>query len=121
MRLLNAHTMQLEEILDVEHAPAYAILSHTWGEKEVTFQSLHDEKNKSTSGYRKIESFCLQAIRDDFDYAWVDTCCIDKKDPTELSEAINSMFRWYQMSSVCYVYLSDVEVDERGPQTYYFL
>ncbi|OTB18808.1 hypothetical protein K445DRAFT_8829 [Daldinia sp. EC12] len=114
MRLLNVHTMQLDEVLDVEDAPAYAILSHTWGKDEVTFQSLHNEEIKSTTGYRKIEYFCLQAIRDGFDYAWVDTCCIDKKDPTELSEAINSMFRWYQMSSVCYVYLSDVEVDERG-------
>ena len=42
MRLLNAHTMQLEEILDVEHAPAYAILSHTWGndEEEVSYAEM---------------------------------------------------------------------------------
>jgi hypothetical protein len=26
---------------------------------------------------------------------WVDTCCIDKRNAVELSEAINSMFRWY--------------------------
>ncbi len=26
----------------------------------------------------------------------------------ELSEAINSMFRWYQDAEVCYAYLSDV-------------
>ncbi|KAI2778632.1 HET-domain-containing protein [Daldinia loculata] len=114
MRLLNVHTMQLEEILDVEDASGYAILSHTWGRDEVSFQNLHDEETKFTSGYRKIECFCRQAIQDGFNHAWIDTCCIDKKDPTELSEAINLMFRWYQESSVCYVYLADVEADERG-------
>ncbi|KAF3065000.1 Vegetative incompatibility protein HET-E-1 [Daldinia childiae] len=114
MRLLNVHTMQLEDIFDMEDASGYAILSHTWGEDEVSFQTLHSKETKFTSGYRKIECFCRQAIKDGFDYAWIDTCCIDKKDPTELSEAINLMFRWYQESSVCYVYLADVEADERG-------
>jgi hypothetical protein len=35
-------------------------------------------------------------------------CCIDKTSSAELSEAINSMFRWYQKAQVCYVYLTDV-------------
>jgi hypothetical protein len=42
-----------------------------------------------------------------FEYVWVDTCCIDKTSSAELSEAINSMFSWYQKADVCYVYLSD--------------
>lgn len=33
---------------------------------------------------------------------------IDKTSSTELSEAINSMFKWYQRSAVCYAYLVDV-------------
>jgi hypothetical protein len=41
-------------------------------------------------------------------YAWVDTCCIDKKSSAELQEAINSMFRWYKSAAVCYAYLSDI-------------
>jgi hypothetical protein len=41
-------------------------------------------------------------------YFWVDTCCINKSNNTELSEAINSMFRWYRNADKCYVYLSDV-------------
>jgi hypothetical protein len=36
------------------------------------------------------------------------SCCIDKTSSAELSEAINSMFRWYKNAAVCYVYLSDV-------------
>jgi hypothetical protein len=32
---------------------------------------------------------------------------IDKSSSAELSEAINSMFRWYHEATVCYAYLSD--------------
>jgi len=44
-------------------------------------------------------------------YLWIDTCCIDKSSSAELSEAINSMYRWYEESNVCYAYLEDVEED----------
>ncbi|ROW03871.1 hypothetical protein VPNG_07302 [Cytospora leucostoma] len=53
---------------------------------------------------------CLQAARDGLKYAWVDTCCIDKSSSAELSEAINSMFRWYKRATICYVFLSDLVV-----------
>src|SRR3569833_2244284 len=36
------------------------------------------------------------------------SCCIDKKSSSELSEAINSMYRWYAKSDICYVYLEHV-------------
>ena len=45
-----------------------------------------------------------------FDWVWIDTCCIDKKSSAELSEAINSMFRWYAEAQECYAYLSDVRL-----------
>ena len=35
--------------------------------------------------------------------------CIDKTSSAELSEAINSMFRWYENAQVCYAYLEDIE------------
>jgi len=38
----------------------------------------------------------------------MDTCCIDKRSSAELSEAINSMYRWYENAQVCYAYLHDV-------------
>ncbi|PMD30328.1 hypothetical protein L207DRAFT_396175, partial [Hyaloscypha variabilis F] len=58
--------------------------------------------------YRKIEYCCKQACQDDLQWVWVDTCCVDKTSTAELSEAINSMFRWYQHAKICYVYLEDV-------------
>ncbi|KAL5905981.1 hypothetical protein ACKVV1_010394 [Pyricularia oryzae] len=38
-----------------------------------------------------------QVQRHPIPYVWVDICCIDKTSSAELSEAINSMFRWYEM------------------------
>lgn len=46
-------------------------------------------------------------------YGWIDTCRIDKKSSAELSEAIKSMYHWYQNSETCYVYLSDFSVDDQ--------
>jgi len=95
--------------------PPYAILSHTWGadEDEVTFNDLKEGSGKAKAGYRKIQFCGQQAQQDSLRYFWVDTCCIDKANHTELSEAITSMFRWYQNAAKCYVYLSDVSTRKR--------
>ncbi|KAK4464944.1 hypothetical protein QBC42DRAFT_262208 [Cladorrhinum samala] len=69
---------------------------------------------RSKKGFAKIQRTCAQAISQGLEWAWVDTCCIDKSSSAELSEAINSMFRWYRDSSVCYAYLSDVEYYSQG-------
>jgi hypothetical protein len=88
--------------------PPYAVLSHTWGDGEVTFEDLVNGTEKSKTGYRKILFCGEQAARDHLKYFWVDTCCIDKWNLEELSNAINSMFRWYRNADECYVLLSDV-------------
>ena len=90
--------------------PAYAILSHTWAEEEVTLQEAESGVGKNKDGWKKIAFCAKQAHADGLRYIWVDTCCIDKKDAVELSEAINSMFRWYQQAARCYVYLLDVSL-----------
>ena len=98
----------------IHNIPAYAILSHTWGEDEdeVNFDDIKQESGKAKKGYAKIK-FCRdQAARDGLRYFWVDTCCIDKSNNVELTEAINSMFRWYQSAAKCYVYLSDVSFNK---------
>jgi hypothetical protein len=95
--------------------PEYAILSHTWGAdtEEVTYRDLVDGTGKNKIGYEKIRFCGEQARRDCIQYFWVDTCCIDKSNNNELSEAINSMFRWYRDAAKCYVYLSDVWAGKR--------
>lgn len=92
--------------------PPYAILSHTWGKAtdEVSFAEMEAGRGLDKLGYGKI-SFCAQqAFVDGLRYCWVDTCCIDKSNSTELAEAINSMFLWYRNASRCYVYLADVSM-----------
>ncbi|KAF5011911.1 hypothetical protein FDECE_2007 [Fusarium decemcellulare] len=111
MRLLNVHKCQLESFEGAEtEIPPYAILSHTWDDVEITFQDITglsiDELSLKPAFY-KVQESCAQARQDGFDYIWIDTCCIDKTSSSELSEAINSMFKWYQQSALCYVYLSD--------------
>lgn len=99
---------------DIPRYP-YAILSHTWGpdSQEVTFEDLVDGSGRGKAGYDKI-TFCAgQAAKDGLQYFWVDSCCIKKSSDAELSEAINSMFRWYQGAVKCYVYLSDVSTGKR--------
>ncbi|KAF2688992.1 HET-domain-containing protein [Lentithecium fluviatile CBS 122367] len=95
-----------------DHVPAYAILSHTWGREEVTFQDMEASSDMSRTvskaGWRKIQFCAKQAAANGLQYFWVDTCCIDKRNAVELGAAINSMFRWYQNAARCYAYLSDV-------------
>jgi tetratricopeptide (TPR) repeat protein len=91
--------------------PEYAILSHTWGPdgNEVTYEDLITAgSGKYKPGYNKIQFCANQAKADGLQFFWIDTCCINKANFTELSEAINSMFRWYRSATRCYVYLSDV-------------
>jgi hypothetical protein len=88
--------------------PPYAILSHTWDGDEFLFEDLVNDTGKSKAGYEKILFCGKQAARDHLQYFWVDTCCIDKWNLRELSNAINSMFRWYRNATKCYVFFSDI-------------
>ena len=44
-------------------------------------------------------------------------CCIDKSSSAELSEAINSMWSWYQESVLCIAHLPDIEDLAVGHET----
>ncbi|KAI1152549.1 heterokaryon incompatibility protein-domain-containing protein [Nemania diffusa] len=111
MRLLNSRTLRIEEFTSAK-IPAYAILSHTWGDCEASLTDWSSRftrvKRYKRAGFVKILSACKRARQDGFSYVWVDTVCIDKSSSAELSEAINSMFNWYQNATVCYVFLEDV-------------
>ncbi|KAI6030368.1 heterokaryon incompatibility protein-domain-containing protein [Pisolithus marmoratus] len=99
----------------------YAILSHCWGVakqgvKEVSFQEMENfvamSEGKRTeirrrTGYKKIINTCRRARKDGLNWVWIDTCCINKESSSELSEAINSMYKWYANAEPCYAYLHD--------------
>ena len=119
MRLLNTRTLELE--MFPGQAPGYAILSHTWEDREITFDDMRSLGGKEAflsamsltvkpwkKSYEKILHSTDFARARGFDYIWIDTCCIDKSSSAELSETINSMFEWYKGAEICYAYLADV-------------
>ena len=112
LHLLNDH-LSVDEFYGTQ-IPPYGILSHTWGSDsdEVTLKDIIDGAGQGKAGYRKILFCARQAAKDGLEYSWVDTCCIDKSSSAELSEAINSMFRWYREAAKCYVYLSDISTKD---------
>jgi hypothetical protein len=114
MRLLNARTYEFHDVLGAIK-PDYAILSHTWEDGEVLFEDMRDTSRvdwRAKKGYFKIRKTCEQALKDGCDFVWIDTCNINKDSSTELSEAINSMFRWYRDAVICYAYISDVKAGD---------
>ncbi|KAL5355544.1 ankyrin repeat-containing domain protein [Aspergillus floccosus] len=107
MRLLDTTELKTKEFFD-DSLPEYAILSHTWGEEEVSYQDLKNGDYAHMKGYTKIKGCCQFARARNIAWVWIDTCCIDKTSSAELTEAINSMYRWYQEATVCYAFLEDV-------------
>ncbi|KAI8635258.1 heterokaryon incompatibility protein-domain-containing protein [Xylariaceae sp. FL1651] len=108
MWLINTHTFKQEDIVNPEKG-SYAILSHTWGDRELSFKQYKDIRNaRKTKRLTKVLKTIRMAYDQKLKYAWVDTCCIDKSSSAELSEAINSMFKWYSDAAVCFAYLPDL-------------
>jgi hypothetical protein len=100
MHLLDTSTFEIYEFQS-NGIPDYAILSHRWGGEEVSFRDLRDGRGPEMAGFAKLQGCCAQAASDGWQYVWIDSCCIDKSSSAELSEAINSMYRWYQNEQVC--------------------
>ncbi|KAJ2900730.1 Vegetative incompatibility protein HET-E-1 [Zalerion maritima] len=119
MRLINTTTLTLE-LFPGDVPFDYAILSHTWEKEEVTYDAMQDlEAARTKAGFPKIEKACQVSREAGLDYVWVDTCCINKSSSSELSEAINSMYRWYRNSKLCFALLSDL--DPRAKTKEYWL
>ncbi|KAI4598582.1 hypothetical protein KJ359_002995 [Pestalotiopsis sp. 9143b] len=121
MRLLRTQEYHLVEANDLPTPfPEYAILSHTWisPKDEINYQDFKQRKSDiendifKQKGWAKLRRYCDRAARDGWEWAWMDTCCIDKTNPADTQEAINAMFRWYQNAGICYAYLDDVDVDK---------
>ncbi|USW48129.1 Putative heterokaryon incompatibility [Septoria linicola] len=116
MRLLNTADLTFREFFD-EQTPPYAILSHRWGPQEITYDQFLAGQKKGHDGHVKILEACRIAKANSHQWIWIDTICIQKTSSAELSEAINSMYEYYQRSQVCYAYLEDVPPGRSAQQT----
>ncbi|KAI0712865.1 heterokaryon incompatibility protein-domain-containing protein [Cerioporus squamosus] len=121
MWLLSTDRAELHWFPSPEEVPdGFATLSHVWDKTEQSFQDVRRiQKRCAKNGTNprrlvcgKIRRCCELAESHGYKWVWIDTCCIDKTSSTELSEAINSMFRYYALSRICYGYLRDVERPE---------
>lgn len=85
MRLLNVQTLVFEEFLGEIGAgiPTYAILSHTWGAEEISYEDYINKDVSSKKCYDKIHDCCRLVESEGFQYVWIDTCCIDKSSSAE--------------------------------------
>ena len=122
MRLINVDvdSLEIESFFFGKPKPAYAILSHRWGDREVSLEGYASVKDKikdqitkpqvddPTTGISKTAKACLQCGNLKLDYLWIYTCCIDKRSSSEESGSINSMFSWYKEAKICLVYLPDI-------------
>jgi hypothetical protein len=101
----------LKEFFD-EQTPRYTILSHVWGDEEISYQDFLDTwklqdpryaayhklmrldltRSEESAGYIKIKQFCKKAASDEYEWVRIDTCCVDKRSSSELHEAINSIY-----------------------------
>ncbi|THU76260.1 hypothetical protein K435DRAFT_611303, partial [Dendrothele bispora CBS 962.96] len=118
MRLLNTKTFQVEEVPAAAEPPTYAILSHTWEQDEVTFQDIRDCQNlQDKAGWSKVWHACEYVRRYKFEWIWMDTCCTSANYllcSAELSEELNSMYKYYGDSRVCITYLSDISMEQNA-------
>ncbi|KAH9912483.1 heterokaryon incompatibility protein-domain-containing protein [Epithele typhae] len=124
MRLLATDTGLMSEFADPTEVK-YAILSHVWARKtsdndtsyepELTYDDYtrlrteHGDDLLFDKLPPKVRHSCEVAKGHGIPFVWIDTCCINKSSSSELSEAINSMYRWYSLAQVCYAYLYDVD------------
>ncbi|KAI0486705.1 heterokaryon incompatibility protein-domain-containing protein [Xylaria cf. heliscus] len=114
MRLLHVNTLKLTDF-SAEYTPEYAILSHCWRNgpneilyEDVEFLSPYNWRQRKKQAAEKVVKACELAHGLGYRYIWIDTCCIDKRSSSELSEAINSMYLWYSQAATCVAFLDDV-------------
>ena len=74
----------------------YAIFSHKWEDNEPLFETVikvvvYDLE--ASPAHEKLQMFCKIVREAGFNWAWSDTCCINKGDHFVLQEALVSMFK----------------------------
>jgi hypothetical protein len=118
MRLIHTEKCEVHDFLDALSIPRYAAISYSWEADEVRHGNLRETSLASEKpSLQELKEFCLQAGNLSLEWLWVDTVCVNRSSSAELSEAINSTFKWFRQSEACIVYLSDVDyVDDSQEQ-----
>ena len=112
--LVSSMTTRIDRSLikrEVKQFFRYVMFSHRWEENEPLFEqvihiTVYDLDQSPT--HDKLQIFC-KIVRDaGFNWAWSDTCCINKQNHFVLQEALVAMFKWYRGSVLTIVFLRGV-------------
>ncbi|KAI6017148.1 hypothetical protein EDC04DRAFT_3144408 [Pisolithus marmoratus] len=91
----------------------YSMFSHAWQGTEPSFQEVNLVKSvwnlPDTPLHEKLRNFCKETRRLGHNWAWSDTCCIDKTTSSILNQSLTSMYKWYMDSAVTLVFLAGVK------------
>lgn len=110
MRLLNSKTLELCEFSGL-NIPPYAILSHMGWRGSFLSRYVSQWGIKQEGLWKNSKVLRNRYFR----WLWV---CLGRhllnwqNSSTELSEAINSKYRWYKEARVCYIILSNVPSED---------
>jgi hypothetical protein len=119
IRLLHCKTFQLREFRGDE-VPPYVTLSQTWCPGEVLYEDLAVRDTKipwpptHKEGWPRIQNSCTLALKDGYEFIWIETCCVDKTNSAERTEEMNSCYKWFQRCAVSYTYLVDFNITHLG-------
>ncbi|SPO07602.1 uncharacterized protein DNG_10297 [Cephalotrichum gorgonifer] len=128
MKLLHTKTLGLETFYDSQTRPPYLALSlsYSWEPGHPRYQDLigHGlDGNPAAAAAATSESLsgsgpgptstlvrraCDVAEQLGFQYIWAECICVDASSTAEVSEAVNSAFRWLSDSAACLAYLPDL-------------
>ncbi|KAI6009516.1 hypothetical protein F5J12DRAFT_40996 [Pisolithus orientalis] len=90
----------------------YVMFSHAWEGSEPSFQDVNIVKSvwklPDMPLNEKLRNFCKETRRLGYNWAWSDTCCIDKSMSSILNQSLTSMYKWYANSAATLVYLAGV-------------
>jgi hypothetical protein len=88
MRLINVEEYTFREFIG-DAIPPYSILSHTWGDAELTHQDMQPPRRRARKkqGFKKIRLTYEQSTSDNLRWTWVDTCYIDKTNSAEIRKS----------------------------------
>lgn len=92
----------------------YVMFSHKWNETcreplfhDVLGKSVYNDLDRSPTN-DKLHNFCQTVRETGHRWAWSDTCCINRTDPSVLKVAIVSMYRWYRESALTLALLESI-------------
>ncbi|KAN0087925.1 hypothetical protein V8E55_006546 [Tylopilus felleus] len=112
--LVSSMTMCIDDVRiehDVTEYYHYGMFSHKWEDDEPLFEQVirmvvYELEESPT--HDKLRMFCKIVQDAGLQWAWSDTCCINKADHFVLEEALVAMFKWYEESALTVVFLVDV-------------